>query len=88
MQFVFSFWYVKNKNFGFDEQVTTKETTKENEKTTKEVLKGSMKKVYDLIYCNNNITIKEIAEKIPDITSNGVQYNVNRLNNMGYKWTL
>ena len=44
-----------------------------------------MKKVYDLIYCNNNITIKEIAEKIPDITSNGVQYNVNRLNNMGYK---
>ena len=89
IKFAFLFRSIEiNDSFGFNEQIlnkekrnATKETTKE---TTKEKLKGNMKDVYDAICSNNSITIKEIAEKIPNITMDGVQYNVNRLKNLGF----
>lgn len=57
---------------------------KKLQKTTKEKLKGNMKDVYDMIYDNSFITIKEITEKIPNITLDGVQYNVSNLKKLEF----
>ena len=43
-----------------------------------------MKEIYDIVSKNNSLTIKEIAEKIPNITTDGIQYNVNRLKDLGF----
>ena len=57
---------------------------KKLQKTTKEKLKGNMKDVYDMICDNSFITIKEITEKIPNITLDRVQYNVNNLKKLEF----
>ena len=43
-----------------------------------------MKDVYDMICDNSFITIKEITEKIPNITLDRVQYNVNNLKKLEF----
>lgn len=59
----------------WEEDGTTQDTTQETKSTTQEIL--------NLINLNPKITRKEIAEKLSNITEDGVKYQLNKLKKQG-----
>ena len=66
-------------NFSFTSEIG--ETTQE---TTQEKLSKSAAGILKLIEQNPEITRKQLADKLNDISEDGVKYNLDKLKKMGY----
>ncbi|MCF8327832.1 MAG: winged helix-turn-helix transcriptional regulator [Bacteroidales bacterium] len=70
-------------NFSYTSEIgaTTQETT---QATTQEKLSKSAAGILKLIEQNPEITRKQLADKLNDISEDGVKYNLDKLKKMGY----